>query len=114
MGNRKRWRSPACPTGKVGFRTGGEARRAVGRIERENAQAVAVPEHPPSFEYRCPVCRAWHLATGASLMTRDKALELAEELTLRHGLLYVAALSEHPKNPMLPEGNWYVRRGALR
>jgi hypothetical protein len=55
-----RWRKPQCKSGKAAFRTQGEARRAIDRIVKDNAQAVAPTEHAPHRAYKCD-CGAWHL-----------------------------------------------------
>lgn len=50
-----------CPTPEKGrFRTRGEALRAVDRIVKDNAQAVAPLPFAPQRAYRC-ACGVWHL-----------------------------------------------------
>lgn len=53
------WVAPRCASGKVSFRTQGDARRALARIAVDNAQAVAPGAWAPRSAYRCE-CGAWH------------------------------------------------------
>ena len=57
-----RWKPPRCKSGKAAFRTEGEARRALHRIEVTNAQAVVAGTTQPQRAYRCK-CGAWHLTS---------------------------------------------------
>ena len=55
-----RWKPPKCKTGKVPYRTQGDALRAIEYIRRDNAQAVAALPYEPQRAYPCD-CGAWHL-----------------------------------------------------
>ena len=56
-------RKPRCSSKKVAFRSEGAARRALERIDRTEAQAVAPAPSRPTRAYRCPECGMWHLST---------------------------------------------------
>jgi hypothetical protein len=56
---------PSCPSGKVCFASQGSALRALDRIRKDNAQAVAPVEEElvPKRAYRCETCGYHHLTS---------------------------------------------------
>lgn len=55
----------SCASGKVAFRTQGDALRALDKIRKDNAQAVVPMPFEPRSAYHCD-CGAWHLTKRES------------------------------------------------
>lgn len=58
--------STECWSGKVCFRSQGEALNALRHIAIENAQAAVPMPESARFAYRCEDCGAWHLTKAGT------------------------------------------------